>query len=89
MSSPVSQNHRAHSAINKRYSRKDRLKELSLRSDERVYVKPTLHKKETVGAECGAFGVGTVFKVTAAGAETLLYSFRGAADGAHPEAGMT
>jgi len=37
----------------------------------------------------GAYGVGTVFKVTASGQETVLYSFAGgAADGANPEASL-
>ena len=36
----------------------------------------------------GASGAGTVFRVTAAGKETVLYSFSGAADGAVPEAGL-
>lgn len=36
----------------------------------------------------GAFGAGTVFRVTAAGAESVLYSFTGKNDGATPEAGL-
>ncbi|MGC9945735.1 MAG: choice-of-anchor tandem repeat GloVer-containing protein [Bryobacteraceae bacterium] len=36
----------------------------------------------------GASGAGTVFKVTGAGQESVLYSFSGAADGAIPEAGL-
>jgi uncharacterized repeat protein (TIGR03803 family) len=36
----------------------------------------------------GATGAGTVFRVTAAGRETVLYSFTGAPDGAAPEAGL-
>jgi uncharacterized repeat protein (TIGR03803 family) len=33
-------------------------------------------------------GVGTVFKVSSSGAETVLYSFQGASDGSSPEAGL-
>jgi uncharacterized repeat protein (TIGR03803 family) len=33
----------------------------------------------------GAWGFGTVYKVTAAGHETILYSFTGAADGSYPQ----
>jgi uncharacterized repeat protein (TIGR03803 family) len=36
----------------------------------------------------GAHGVGTVFKLSPSGAETVLYSFAGAPDGASPEAGL-
>lgn len=36
----------------------------------------------------GASGEGTVFKVTAAGKEAVLYSFTGTAAGAFPEAGL-
>jgi|HubBroStandDraft_6_1064221.scaffolds.fasta_scaffold01122_10 uncharacterized repeat protein (TIGR03803 family) len=37
----------------------------------------------------GAYGVGTVFKVTASGQETVLYSFRGGTtDGANPQASL-
>jgi uncharacterized repeat protein (TIGR03803 family) len=36
----------------------------------------------------GASGEGTVFKVTAKGKETVLYTFTGGADGANPEAGL-
>jgi uncharacterized repeat protein (TIGR03803 family) len=36
----------------------------------------------------GSGGNGTVFKVTAAGAETVLHSFAGASDGAEPQAGL-
>jgi uncharacterized repeat protein (TIGR03803 family) len=36
----------------------------------------------------GAFGAGTVFKVTGKGKETVLYSFAGQADGAKPEAAL-
>ena len=32
----------------------------------------------------GAFGFGTVFKLTTGGKETILYSFTGGVDGAHP-----
>jgi uncharacterized repeat protein (TIGR03803 family) len=37
----------------------------------------------------GAFNYGTVFKVTTAGRETVLYSFTGGTDGANPTAGLT
>jgi uncharacterized repeat protein (TIGR03803 family) len=39
----------------------------------------------------GAHGLGTIFKLNAAGKETVLYSFSGIAtgDGAHPAAGLT
>jgi uncharacterized repeat protein (TIGR03803 family) len=37
----------------------------------------------------GANGMGTVFKLDAAGNETLLHSFTGRADGAYPYAGLT
>jgi uncharacterized repeat protein (TIGR03803 family) len=36
----------------------------------------------------GVSGAGTVFKVTAAGVESVLYSFTGKTDGAAPEAGL-
>ena len=36
----------------------------------------------------GAYGYGTVFKVKPSGAETVLYSFTGGADGANPYAGL-
>jgi uncharacterized repeat protein (TIGR03803 family) len=36
----------------------------------------------------GAFGEGTVFKVSAAGDYSVLYSFTGGADGANPAAGL-
>ncbi len=36
----------------------------------------------------GAFGSGTVFEVNAKGQELVLYSFKGGADGAAPEAGL-
>jgi uncharacterized repeat protein (TIGR03803 family) len=35
-------------------------------------------------AGCGALGCGTVFKVTAAGIETVLYAFTGSTDGENP-----
>ncbi len=37
----------------------------------------------------GAHGAGTVFMVTPAGKESVLYSFTGGADGAAPQAGLT
>ena len=39
-------------------------------------------------ADGGTSGVGTVFKVDASGKETVLYSFRSAADGEYPTAGL-
>jgi uncharacterized repeat protein (TIGR03803 family) len=36
----------------------------------------------------GAGGLGTVFKVTPSGTETVLYSFAGGSDGEHPYAGV-
>jgi uncharacterized repeat protein (TIGR03803 family) len=36
----------------------------------------------------GAYGYGTVFKVTKSGTETVLYSFTGGADGANPQSGL-
>jgi uncharacterized repeat protein (TIGR03803 family) len=36
----------------------------------------------------GAYGRGTVFKVTAAGQESVEYSFDGGADGAYPDGGL-
>ncbi len=36
----------------------------------------------------GAYGYGTVFKITLAGVETVLYSFFGGLDGADPVAGL-
>jgi uncharacterized repeat protein (TIGR03803 family) len=36
----------------------------------------------------GTAGTGTVFRVTAAGKETVLYSFAGGVDGSTPEAGL-
>lgn len=35
----------------------------------------------------GAYGVGTVYKISASGQETVLYAFTGGADGATPEGG--
>src|SRR5450432_3867557 len=37
----------------------------------------------------GAFGGGTVFKVTPAGVHTVLYNFTGGADGGEPYKGVT
>ncbi len=37
----------------------------------------------------GPSGAGTVFRITAAGHETVLYRFSGGADGSIPEAGLT
>lgn len=36
----------------------------------------------------GAFGHGTVFKLSASGQQTVLYTFRGGADGARPAAAL-
>jgi len=36
----------------------------------------------------GTSGLGTVFKITPSGTETVLYSFVGSSDGANPEAGL-
>jgi uncharacterized repeat protein (TIGR03803 family) len=36
----------------------------------------------------GASGLGTVFKVTPSGTETVLYSFAGGSDGKHPYGGV-
>jgi uncharacterized repeat protein (TIGR03803 family) len=40
------------------------------------------------GARCSG-GCGTVFKITPAGVETVLYSFTGDPDGAYPDTGLT
>ncbi|MBV9718689.1 MAG: hypothetical protein JOZ77_05190 [Candidatus Eremiobacteraeota bacterium] len=40
------------------------------------------------GTACGSSGCGTVFSVTTAGAETVLYSFAGGSDGEYPAAGL-
>jgi len=40
------------------------------------------------GSGCGGTGCGTVFKVTPAGVETILYSFAGGSDGAEPGGGL-
>jgi uncharacterized repeat protein (TIGR03803 family) len=37
----------------------------------------------------GANNAGTVFKITTAGTESIVYSFKGAPDGAQPDAGLT
>lgn len=37
---------------------------------------------------CGGSGCGTVFKLTPAGAETILYAFTGGSDGGTPAAGL-
>src|SRR5205823_4003980 len=37
----------------------------------------------------GAFGMGTIFKITSDGTFTLLYSFKGISDGAHPYGKLT
>jgi len=40
------------------------------------------------GAASCPYGCGTVFKITTAGDETVLYSFKGGTDGALPQAGL-
>jgi uncharacterized repeat protein (TIGR03803 family) len=42
----------------------------------------------TSGTACDGYGCGTVFKLNAAGQETVLYNFSGGVDGATPEAGV-
>ena len=37
---------------------------------------------------CSTYGCGVVFKLDAAGKETVLHTFRGGADGANPQAGL-
>jgi len=46
----------------------------------------TLYGTTTRG---GAYGAGTVFKVTSAGVETVLHSFGASGDGSFPQAGVT
>ena len=41
------------------------------------------------GARCGRAGCGTVFSITTAGAEKLLYSFAGGTDGEAPSSNLT
>ena len=54
-----------------------------------INVKGTLYGTTTSGgAFGGVFGYGTIFSVTKAGAEKVVYSFRGGIDGANPEAGL-
>lgn len=40
------------------------------------------------GTGCGGRGCGTVFSITKAGKETVVYSFQGGTDGANPEASL-
>lgn len=40
------------------------------------------------GSGCGGYGCGTIFKLSADGTETVLYSFKGGADGSNPTAGL-
>lgn len=39
------------------------------------------------GGNCGTYGCGTVWELTPGGTETVLYSFLGGNDGAHPQYG--
>ena len=51
-----------------------------------INVKGTLYGTTVTG---GAFGDdGTIFSITKAGAETVVYSFHGGSDGAYPVAGL-
>jgi len=43
---------------------------------------------ETSGSTSGGTGAGTVFQITPSGAFTLLYTFTGGSDGAHPYGGV-
>lgn len=40
------------------------------------------------GTGCGGDGCGTIFKITKAGVETVIYRFQGGSDGADPYAGL-
>jgi uncharacterized repeat protein (TIGR03803 family) len=40
------------------------------------------------GTGCGGRGCGTIFKITTAGDETVVYRFQGGTDGANPEADL-
>jgi uncharacterized repeat protein (TIGR03803 family) len=40
------------------------------------------------GANCAPAGCGTIFEVSTSGSESVLYSFKGGTDGAHPVAGL-
>jgi uncharacterized repeat protein (TIGR03803 family) len=51
-----------------------------------TYVNGTLYGTTPFG---GAHGVGSVFKVTTSGTESVLYSFASGSDGAYPEASLT
>ena len=51
-----------------------------------VAVKGTLYGTTSAGG--GASGNGTVFAISAAGKERVVYRFKGGADGADPEAGL-
>ncbi len=58
-----------------------------------INVGGTLYGTTELGGDPGCasqnYGCGTVFKVTTAGAETVLYSFTGGSDGRNPFAGLT
>jgi uncharacterized repeat protein (TIGR03803 family) len=41
------------------------------------------------GAACSDYGCGTIFEATAAGAERVLYAFKGIPDGAYPTSQLT
>lgn len=56
-----------------------------------INVDGTLYGTTILGGgagSCEATGCGTVFTVTPAGAEAVVYSFRGSNDGAEPKAGL-
>jgi len=44
--------------------------------------------KQGGGSGCSSFGCGTIYEVTPTGAETVLYAFKGDADGANPVASL-
>jgi len=53
--------------------------------DSLTKVGDTLYGTTTFG---GAYGEGTVFSISPAGVETVIYSFQAGNDGAQPEAGL-
>jgi uncharacterized repeat protein (TIGR03803 family) len=48
----------------------------------------TVYGGNLTGPECGDIGCGTVFEVTPAGTETILYAFQGGSDGLQPSGGL-